>query len=219
MRRTGRLLWLLLGAALVSGSPAAAQESVSIRGSVRGELVRGGRATFSVTAFHPEGWQALTRVGVILELHGAVLEEVAYDVDDTTLQVGESRGVAGTGDFVSGRFFRVGAFGVEVTTGGDRLELAFGARILEQLPQEGRFRFVAEDFAGTGFSRTIAAAVEEEDGGSSLATVLAAIGVALLAGGFLGSRLTSHRREEPSVYGTVARRLREHERPPPATRR
>jgi hypothetical protein len=214
-----RPVWFALAATLAWASPATAQEAPSIRGSVQGELARGGRANFSVTATHPDGWQAINRVAVVLELHGSVLEEVAYDVDDTTLQVGESRGVAGTGDFISGRFLRVGAFGVEVTTGGDRLRLAFGARILEQLPQEGRFRFVAEDFAGTEFSRTIAAAVEEDEGGSSLATVLAAIGVALLAGGFLGSRLTSHRREVPSVYGTVARRLREHERPPPATRR
>lgn len=219
MRGTGRLAWVVLVAALAWASPAAAQEAPSIRGSVQGELARGGRATFAVTATHPEGWQALNRVAVVLELHGSVLEEVAYDVDDTTLQVGESRGVAGTGDFISGRFLGVGAFGVEVTTGGDRLRLSFGARILERLPPEGRFRFVAEDFAGDEFSRTIAAAVEEDDGGSSLATVLAAIGVALLAGGFLGSRLTSHRREEPSVYGTVARRLQEHERRPPATRR
>lgn len=217
MRR--RLPWMLLGAVLVSGSPAAAQETPTIRGSVRGELVRGGRATFSVTALHPEGWQAFDSVGVILELHGAVLEEVAYDVDDTTLQVGQSRGVAGTGDFVSGRFFRVGAFGVEVTTGGDRLQLAFGARILERPPPEGRFRFVAEDFAGEQFSRVVPAVVEEEVGGLSAATVVAAIGVALLAGGFLGSRLTTHRREVPSIYGTVARRLHEHERPPPPTKR
>jgi hypothetical protein len=126
--------------------------------------------------------------------------------------------VAGTGDFVSGRFFRVGAFGVEVTTGGDRLQLAFGARVLERLPPEGRFRFVAEDQAGEQVATVIPAVVEEDDGGLSPATVVAALGVALLAGGFLGSRLTTHRREESSVYGTVARRLQEHERPPPARR-
>ena len=197
------------------GAAVAQEEELSVRGSVGGGLERGGRVRFVVTATHPDGWQALRTVSVILELHGAVLEEVAYDVDATSIEVGRSRAVAGTANVAEGRFFQVDAFGVEVVTGGDRLRLSFGARVAQTPPPEGRFRFLSEDDAGQAAETAIAAVVEEEDGGLSILAVVGAVVAALAAGGFIGSRLTAHRRSVPSVYATVARRLDESERPPP----
>jgi hypothetical protein len=195
---------------LLGGGPVRAQaEGPSVRGSVGGDLRRGGQVRFTLRGSHPAGWQTLRTVAVILELHGAVLEEVVYDVDGTSIEVGGSRAVAGTGNVAGGRFFQIGAFGVEVGTGGDRLRLSFAAQVLQAPPPEARFRFMAEDDEGQTATRTVAAAVEEDGGGLSVGGVVLAVLAALLAGGFFGARLATHRRPRTSVYGTVARRLRE----------
>jgi hypothetical protein len=215
-RGTGTVLAAVaLAGSLLVLSPATGQEEEpTVRGSVRGDLAPGSRAHFEITATHPEGWQALHWAGVNLELHGALLEEIAYDVDGTSIQVGAYRAVAGTGNVAAGRFFRVEAFGVEIGTAGDRLRLSFEAAVLEAPPPEARFRFIAEDDEGTEVSRSVAAAVETDPGGLSGTTIVLAIVAALVAGGFVGSRVTAHRRPAPSVYTTVARRLRDSERPP-----
>jgi hypothetical protein len=200
------LCGLLLGAAGAAGAQA---EGPAVRGSVAGDLRRGGEARFTLSGRHPGGWQALRTVAVILELHGAVLEEVVYDVDGTSIEVGDSRAVAGTGNAAGGRFFRVGAFGVEVVTAGDRLRLSFAARVLQAPPPEARFRFLAEDDEGLTDVMTAAAVVEEDGAGLPPGTVVLAVLAALLAGGFFGARVATHRRPRTSVYGTVARRLRE----------
>jgi hypothetical protein len=200
----------------VAGMAMAQEEALTVRGSIGGELAPGGQTRFVVTATHPDGWQALRTVGVTLELHGAVLEEVTYDVDGTAIEVGGNRAVAGTGNVAEGRFFRVGAFGVEVSTGGDRLRLTFGAGVKEEPPAEARLRFAAEDDEGEAVDMAVVvAAVDEDEGGISVLAVAGAAVAALVAGGFLGSRLSAHRRGAPSVYASVARRLDESERPPP----
>jgi hypothetical protein len=214
-RRLHRMIGLgwaaaALGALLAAATPARGQEAEgpAVRASVTGELTRGQQARFEVTATHPEGWRSISAVLVGLELHGATLEEVEYDVGDSVLAVGESRAVVGTGDSVAGRFLRVDAFGVSVTTTGNRLQLSFGARLLEEPPPGARFRFTAEDDQDRSGSVTVQARGTEEDGGLSPGTVaLAALG-ALLAGGYLGARVASHRRG-PSIYEAVARRITE----------
>lgn len=205
---------VLAPALLVAGTAAAVE--LSARGSVEGDLTRGGRATFHVTGVHPDGWQALRSAAVILELRGVVLEEIAYQVDGTSIEVGGKRAVAGTGNVASGRFFRVGAFGVEVSTGGDRLRLTVPATVLEPPPPGARFRFAVEGDEGDEASTTVAAAVARDEGGLSLLAVAGAVIAALVAGGYVGSRVTARRRGSGSVYATVARRLGEGERPPPA---
>jgi hypothetical protein len=149
----------------------------------------------------------LDQILVVLELHGAPLEEVSYDVGGSVISVGGTRAVAGTGNAVAGRFLRVGAFGIALTTGGNRLELSFGARILEDVPEDARFRFLAQDDQGREASVT-RAAMPPEEGGLSLNTVILAAAAALLAGGYLGARVATHRRR-PSIYEAVARRITE----------
>jgi hypothetical protein len=205
-------LWVL-GPAPVRGQ--AQEDGPTATGSVAGELTKGGRATFHVTGTHPDGWQALRIAAVLLELRGVVLEEIEYDLDSTSIEVSGTRAVAGTGNVATGRFFRVGAFGVEASTGGNRLRLTVPATVLEPPPSGARFRFAVETDDGDAASTTAPAVVEEE-GGLSLVYVIGAVIAALVAGGFLGSRVTTRRRSGGSVYSTVARRLDESERPPPA---
>ena len=196
--------------------PIMAQEEPTATGSVQGELTEGGRATFHVTGTHPDGWQALRIASVLLELRGVVLEQIEYDVDSTSIEVSGYRAVAGTGNVATGRFFRVGAFGVEAATGGNRLRLTVPATVLEPPPQGARFRFAVETDDGEEASTTAPAEVESNEGGLSLIVVIGAVIAALLAGGFVGSRVATGRRASGSVYSTVARRLDESERPPPA---
>jgi hypothetical protein len=209
-----------LAALLSPAAPARGQEAEgpAVRASVTGELTRGRQARFEVNATHPEGWRAISHVLTVLELHGAPLEEVDYDVAGSVLAVGSTRAVVGTGNAVAGRFLRIGAFGVAVSTTGNRLELSFGARILQDMPPGARIRFTAEDDEGRAASVTVRPAVVDEDGGLSLGTVvLAALG-ALLAGGYLGARVASHRRR-PSIYEAVARRVAEERGAPGGPRR
>jgi hypothetical protein len=207
-------IWVALW--ILAPAPTQAQDDEpTATGSVAGELTQGGRATFNVIGTHPDGWQALRTAGVLLELRGVVLEEIEYDVDGTSIEVSGTRAVAGTGNVATGRFFRVGAFGVEASTGGNRLRLMVPTTVLEPPPQGARFRFAVESDEGDEASTTVPAAVEEE-GGLSIVYVIGAVIAAAVAGGFLGSRVTTSRRSGRSVYSTVARRLDESERPPPA---
>ena len=207
-------IWLALW--VLGPAPAQAQDPTAT-GSVAGELTKGGRATFHVTGTHPDGWQTLRTAAVLLELRGVVLEEIVYEVDSTSIDVSGSRAVAGTGNVATGRFFRVGAFGVEAATGGNRLRLTVPTTVLEPPPQGARFRFAVESDEGDEASTTVPAAVEEDEGGLSIIYVIGAVIAAAVAGGFLGSRVTTSRRSgRSSVYSTVARRLDESERPPPA---
>jgi hypothetical protein len=198
-------------ATLVAAFPALAQPTV--RGSVTGELSRGRRVRFSVTATHPDGWQSLETIQVVLSLRGVPLEELSYEIDNTTVWAGGASALVGTGDQATGSFFAIDALNVEVTTGGDRLGLKLVASLLDNVPEGARFEFVAEDVAGQEAAVRRVAVIPEESGGFPWATVAVAVAAALLAGGFLGSRVATHRRPpSKSIYQDVARRIVEERR-------
>jgi hypothetical protein len=209
-RAVGALLvGSLVAAALAAAQPAVAQ-GPTIKGTVTGELIRGRRVTFHVTATHPDGWQSLKTVTVVLSLRGVALEELSYGVDTTSIRAGVSSALVGTGDQVTGRFFAVDALDIRVATGGDRLDLTVGASLLDDVPEGARFQFVAEDDEGEEASVNRVALTPTDEGGFPWATVIAVTAVALLAGGFLGSRVTAHRAPPTkSIYQDVARRILE----------
>lgn len=201
-------LTVLVGGILLLTPAAVAQSEAgpAIRGSVAGELAQGGRARFRATVTHPDGWRALDRVLVRLELHRVPLDEVAYGVGDGVVSLGDSRAVAGTGNALTGRFVRVDAFGISVSTGGNRLELSFPAGVVREVPEDARVRFLGEDHEGRSAEISVPAVVPAEEGGTSPTTVILAAALALLAGGYLGARVATHRRR-PSIYEAVARRI------------
>lgn len=214
------LVGTLVGSAVLAfAAPAAAQPTVD--GTVTGEPLRGRTITFRITSTHPEGWQSLESILVILMLRGVTLEELSYGVDTTTVRAGVSSALVGTGDQVTGRFFSVDALDVRVSTGGERLQVTLGARLLDDVPEGARFRFVAQDDVGEEASIGRVAAPPQEEGGFPWGTLAAAIAVATLAGGFIGSRVTAHRRpRSTSIYQDVARRIVEERarrgEPPPS---
>jgi hypothetical protein len=214
MRRLGLLITICL-AALVCGPLAASAVDLTVAGTVTGELARGRRVTFRITATHPQGWQNLQTVSVVLSLRTAPLEELEYIVDSTTIRAGISSALSGTGDSVRGRFFEVSAPDVEVSTGGNRLELTFAAKLLDDVPEGARFEFSVVDDVGQEASIRRVAAISAEEEGFPWGTLALAIAAALVAGGFLGSRVTAHRRPASrSIYQDVARRiLEERDRP------
>jgi hypothetical protein len=206
---------LILGAWATGADPAAAQGSgdpgreLQVTGSVAGELVRGERITMEVSATHPGGFASLHTLTVVLSLHGATLEEIVYDSEDGILVVGTHRAIVGTADEAQGRFLGLDGLDVTVATSGDRLAVTLPARVEEDVPSGATFRFTAEDDLGETAS-TAQVAATEEDGGLPLVPVVVGVAFALLAGGYLGSRISSHRRRSaPSIYGDVYRRLAE----------
>jgi hypothetical protein len=215
MRRLGLLITVCL-AAILCGPLVASAADLTVAGTVTGELARGRRVTFRITATHPQGWQNLQSVIVVLSLRTAPLEELEYIVDSTTIRAGISSALSGTGDSVRGRFFEVAAPDVEVSTGGNRLKLTFVAKLLDDVPEGARFEFSVVDDVGQEASIRRVAAISSEEQGFPWGTLALAIAAALVAGGFLGSRVTAHRRPASrSIYQDVARRILE-ERDKPA---
>ena len=196
------MLFAPTGAALAQTS-----DALQVHGSVTGALERGSEITIRTTASHPDGWQSLSRLGIELDLHGVVLEDLGYDIGGQTLRAGGGTVLAGTGNTARGQFFRVGGLGLRVTTAGTDLTLSFRAALIEEIPPDARFRFIAEDDDGEEASSALKAAVEDDGGGLGLTTVILAVIGALLAGGFIGGQLTASRKPKSSVYSSLAGRI------------
>ncbi len=213
-------LGLIVGIALSAPtSSMAASRGPTVSGSVAGTLEKGTRATFTITATHPEGWRSMDHLVVVLGLKGISLEELTFDVDDQAISSGGAPALLGTGNQVTGRFFRISALDVSLTTGGNRVSVTLRPGIVAEVPQGARFEFIAQDDFGDSVSVDRVATTPPEDGGLPIGTVAIAVVVALLAGGFVGSRVTSHRGPPPrSIYATVQRRIREDQPGSPSAR-
>jgi hypothetical protein len=201
---------LVLAWALFLATPAAAQEDPSVTGESSGGVEKGDLVTITVAGTHSDGWRTLHELGIDIELNGVPLEEVRYDVDRGEVSVGSSAALLGTGNVAQGRFVRIPAIDVSQTTGGRRAEVTIRARVIADLPPGSRLRFTAEDDFGAD-ATTTQGLPQPEDTSFGVSTLAVAIAVALLGGGLIGARVASHRRQDAreSVYGTVARRIRE----------
>ncbi len=212
--RAARVIALGLLAALLLAPPAAAQtgspspRSPVVEGQVAGSGDPGGLLSIRVDASFPGGWDGLHLVEVVLRAGGQELDHLTYDIEDAKVSLNERSLVAGTGASATGQYLGVSGSKVVVTTGGANLTFRLDAEVLRAIPEDARFALSVTGDLGERAEvvRELAAA---PSAGLTWTTVVAAVVIALLAGGFVGNIFASRRRPPPrlSVYASVQRRL------------
>ena len=188
-------------------SPSPTRMTIAV--DARGGLAAGETLTVRVDATYPGGWQNLHEVTTELQDGGKALETLSYDIEDSTLALGDQQIIVGTGAEAQDEYLAVSGADVVVTTGGANLSLTVTLGVVKALPPEVRFRStVTDDYRVTATSTT-SLAVAGTDEGFGWNTVLVAVFAALLAGAFAGNLVASRRRPPPrlSVYGTIQRRI------------
>ncbi len=212
--RRGAVVWtafLVLLVFLVDGPlPSwAASARLSVSGSVSGDLTAGGRLSVRIVAIEPSGWGTLHQLDAEMIAGGSVADRLEFDIENNLLTLGAQQLFVGTGGNAAGAYFEANGANVIVTTGGPRLEFSVRLRVLRDLPAGATFRLKAVDDHNQ--SASVLRAPNANQGGRGLAwgTAVAAVAVALFAGGFLGNLFASRRRPaaRPSVYSTIQRRI------------
>jgi hypothetical protein len=203
------LTTLAAGPAALAQTPAPSPTSVPrLDGEVSGSLQAGEELTIRVDAVMPGGWDALHLVEAVVVIEDEDAARLAYDIEDTKVAVDGHEIVVGTGAVASGELLRIRGSQVVVTTGGANLSLTATVEVLRTIPSDARFRLsvIGDRGETASIMRRVA---ETGSGGLTWGTVVAAVVLALLAGGFVGNLYASHRRPPPrlSVYGTIQRRL------------
>jgi hypothetical protein len=209
----------LLVAALVvvlAERPASAQSVTpsptrgpSVNGEVTGALAAGSTLTIRIDGTMPGGWEALHLLESTITSGNRELDRLRFDIEDNKLTVGDQDLIVGTGATATSEYLRVNGADVIVTTGGANLSFEVHAKVVRTIPGDARFVLgVVDDFGESAeVTRSLAA---PEGGGITWETVIAAILIALLAGGVIGNLFASKRRPPArlSLYGTIDQRLR-----------
>ena len=212
----GSLLLAALLAVIVTACPASAQSTSpsatsgpSVNGQVSGALASGSTLTIHVDGTMPGGWEALHLLEASIMAGNQELEKLRFDIEDNKLIVGEQDLIVGTGAVVTSTYLRVSGANVIVTTGGANISFEVETHVVKAIPEDARFVLgVVDDFGGSAeVTRKLA---EPESGGITWETVIAAILIALLAGGVIGNLFASKRRPPArlSLYGAIDQRLR-----------
>ena len=216
----GRVLGAqLLVAALVvvlAGGPASAQSPTpgptrgpSVNGEVTGALAVGSTLTVRIDGTMPGGWEALHLLEATITSGSQELDRLRFDIEDNKLTVGDQDLIVGTGATATSEYVRVNGADVILTTGGANLSFEVDAHVMKTIPGDARFVLGVVDDLGESaeVTRSLAA---PEGGGITWETVIAAILIALLAGGVIGNLFASKRRPPArvSLYGTIDQRLR-----------
>jgi hypothetical protein len=209
----------LLVAALVvvlAERPASAQSVTpsptrgpSVNGEVTGALAAGSTLTIRIDGTMPGGWEALHLLESTITSGNRELDRLRFDIEDNKLTVGDQDLIVGTGATATSEYLRVNGADVIVTMGDANLSFEVHAKVVRTIPGDARFVLgVVDDFGESAeVTRSLAA---PEGGGITWETVIAAILIALLAGGVIGNLFASKRRPPArlSLYGTIDQRLR-----------
>jgi hypothetical protein len=200
---------------LVGGGPALAQSagpSITIAGSVTGELTQGSKVTFQLQATAPGGYQDLAQLQITLLLHNLLLAQFTYyaQIDSINVRGGQLVKL-GTPAILDGSFFRISGLDVKTVASGNELQLTVPADVLQDIPVGAIFRLTASRLLGGSVSvdRQANIKVDTAGKGFSWGTLAAAVVAALFAGSFVGGLFASKRRRQtrPSVYGAIAERI------------
>jgi hypothetical protein len=154
----------------------------------------------------PGGWQALHLLEASVMSGNQELDRLRFDIEDSKLTVGDQDLIVGTG--ATGAYLWVSGAQVIVTTGGANISFEVDARVVKTIPEGARFVLGVVDDLGASAQVTRRLA-EPQVGGITWGTLIAAIFVALLAGGFVGNIFASRRRppQRLSVYGSIQQRI------------
>ena len=175
-----------------------------------GALVKGSTLAIAVDATMPGGWEGLHLVDVVVRSGEEVLDRIQFDIEDNKMKVGQQDLIVGTGAVATGEYLRVGGTDIVVTTGAGNLSFEIDARVVKTLPESSRFDLSVTTDLGTT-AETSTQLSEPESGGISWGTVITAVLIALLAGGFVGNIAASRRRPpvRASIYGSIQRKIDE----------
>lgn len=179
-----------------------------LTGEVSGSREPGGSLAIRVDAVMPGGWDGLHLVEAALAVGGGEVARLRYDIEETKLSVDGDEVVVGTGDVASGDLLSVRGSQVIVTTGAGNLSFTATADVLRAIPEDARFELSVT--GDRGETASVTRSLEEPGSeGITWGTVVTAVLLALLAGGFVGNLYASRRRPPPrlSVYGSIQRRL------------
>ena len=174
-----------------------------------GALASGSTLTIRVDGTMPGGWEALHLLEASITSGNQELDRLRFDIEDNKLTVGDQDLIVGTGATATSEYLRVSGADVIVTTGGANLSFEVDAKVVRTIPEDARFVLGVVDDFGESAEVTRSLAVPES-GGITWETVVAAILIALLAGGVIGNLFASKRRPPArlSLYGTIDQRLR-----------
>jgi len=217
IRRRALRAQLLVAALVVvlAEGPASAQSPTpsptlgpSVNGEVTGALAAGSTLTIRIDGTMPGGWEALHLLEATITSGNRELDRLRFDIEDNKLMVGDQDLIVGTGATATSEYLRVNGADVIVTMGGANLSFEVDAHVVKTIPGDAPFVLgVVDDFGESAeVTRRLA---EPEAGGITWGTVIAAILVALLAGGFFGNVFASRRRppRRLSVYGSIQQRI------------
>jgi hypothetical protein len=188
-------------------------------GEVQGARSVGATISIRVDAAAPGGWDRLHLVEVALLVRGEVTDRITYDIEDAKGTLAGLSVVAGTGAEASGRYLRIAGSRIVLTTGGANLSFRVDADVIAAIPPESTFELSVTGDRGERAAVRRTLRRPPRDSGLTWGSVVTAVVVALLAGGFIGNLFASHRRPpvRPSVYASIGRRL-EADRERPASR-
>jgi hypothetical protein len=198
------------------GSPA---PGPTVSGEVTGDIEEGSTLTISVDATMPGGWEGLHLIEVDALSGNRELQHIRFDVEDNQLRVGELPIAIGTGAVAQSEYLRISGSDVVVTTGGANLSFSVEAGVVTTFPED----VVFEVSTTTDDDETVTAEADRSGGqgtGLTWGAVVAAVVVALLAGGLIGNVSASRRRLPPkvSVYGSIQRKIDDDRRSAPERR-
>ena len=190
----------------------------TVSGEVAGDIVEGSTLTLSVDATMPGGWEGLHLIEISARSGNEELQHIRFDVEDNQMRVGELPIAIGTGAVAESEYLRISGSEVVVTTGGANLSFSVEAGVVTTFPEDVIFRVSAT----TDGDETVTAEAERSGGegtGLTWGAVVAAVIVALLAGGLIGNISASRRRPPPkvSVYGSIQRRIEDERRSVPGS--
>jgi hypothetical protein len=204
---------LLLATAIVwLPAPPGSATQVERSGTASGTLAAGQVVTVAIHLTHPAGWQQIDRVVVAMRLRGRTLEQVVFRSSDLSLGISGdgAPAVIGRPGTLEGPFLQVKTAQARLQAGGNRLGLTLPLHLNGAPPPGARlfYSFTVRGGGGSGFLALSPPA--SGSGGFSWGTLVAAIAVALFAGGFVGNLFSTRRKPTgPSVYASVQRRLEE----------